>query len=331
MKVKVKKKDLENIIPYLSLIKASPIPILNTILLKTNKNKLTFIRSDSSIFVKCSIDAEIEEEGNAVFQYELLAKSKAYLPTNIEFSTSQDKIKIGKYSFPLYSVEEFPELPKITPKEEIMVEKNLKEIISFTGDKSSYALDCVCIDKNFITATDGRRLVALKEKRNIENKILLYSYICKFNIDKIEVGNNGIKIYINENIKIYQPYLGDNYPDIEKVIPPDYSNYFLINTRELKERIKACKILDTSFNESIKLIVSKESLKIEKESDKGSFKDEIDCDSTKEFAIAFNTKYFLDFLDIIEEEGPKIYFKDSNSPIKYENSNKVALLLPIIQ
>ena len=116
------------------------MPILEGILIQTNKNEIKLTCYDQEIGIEYIIkDCTIEEEGatvvNAIMFTEIIKK----LPdTDIKIKINEKNLLVIECEGSLYKLatmkpEEFPELPKITVEKSVEIEQNtLKDMIRKT-------------------------------------------------------------------------------------------------------------------------------------------------------------------------------------------------------
>jgi DNA polymerase-3 subunit beta len=107
-----------------------------------------------------------------------------------------------------------------------------------------------------------------------------------------------------------------------------------LNTDELLNSVsRASLITDESKNSLIKMSYTDEKLSITSESDIGKVAEEVNINKNGEdLKIAFNSKFFVEVLKIINDDRIIIEFKDKLSPtlIKPVDSDKyVYLIMPV--
>ena len=327
MKVTINKSDFINALKRLNLIKNNnTLPILNAVLLQA-EDTFTLTKTNLEITAITYIELkETKEKGKVVIDFNLLNKVIPNLPKEIKIETKDNILKIGKYKLTTYKVEDFPKIENVKTDRTIKINKNFNELIPFVAKESgNFELTNIYFGKNYVSATDGKR--AIVRKTDIDADFMLKPELANYLIENIYIGENDIIVKVPDVI-YFQRKIEGKFPDIKQHIPK-HTDYIEVNKTELTNLTKATLPLISDLY-SIKLEITKNMLTVSKESEKGTFKDSIECKSTKDLTIGVNANYLLDFLKAIDENDDiKIYFKDYQSPIHYKNEEKDILLMPV--
>ena len=132
----------------------------------------------------------------------------------------------------------------------------------------------------------------------------------------------------SENTKFFTKLINGKFPDYERIIPNTLKYNFPLPKNMLVESIK----LVTSLFSNIKITFNSKSILFESLDEDSEAKTQIDIDLNieKEFYIAVNAKYLLDFLSMSNNEKIKIGFNESNLPFLLEDDKFFTIVMPIV-
>jgi DNA polymerase-3 subunit beta len=273
-----------------------------------------------------------------------------------------------KFSLPIISANNFPNIDEINSKGEIEIPtKDLLQILehtkfSMSNEETRYNLNGIFFslnnEDNFLSAvsTDGHRLSLSSIKVNQNNnhfslilpkktvnelvKIFKDSMFAEKNI-KITFASNKIK-FTCEKLIVTSKLIDASYPDYKGFIPLDNSNILTINSKILAEAIDRVDIMTMEKLRAIKISISNKYLEIQSNSDyKGEGRERIilgEQDNShghyqgEQVTIGFNPKYLLDIFSSIQEDEITIHLKDGLSPILIKiksNPNCCFIVMPI--
>ncbi|MFZ3072685.1 MAG: DNA polymerase III subunit beta, partial [Thermodesulfobacteriota bacterium] len=107
------------------------------------------------------------------------------------------------------------------------------------------------------------------------------------------------------------------FPDYNQVMPKDNDNKFIANREGFLEAIKRVSILSSDKVRGIKFSLSKNKLLLFSSSpDIGDAAEELEVEYTgNDVEIAFNSRYFIDALNVLTDEKISVELKDSLSPV----------------
>ncbi|MDY0052673.1 MAG: DNA polymerase III subunit beta, partial [Aliarcobacter sp.] len=187
---------------------------------------------------------------------------------------------------------------------------------------------------NFVS-TDTRRL-AVSYLQNITNEEAQFIIpkkaiieIQKLFLDdaKILLDNTNLVISNNNN-KFFTKLINGKFPEYERIIPGTLKYNFPLPKNILVESIK----LVTSLFSNIKITFNSTSIIFESLDEDTESKTQIDIDLNidKEFYLAVNAKYLLDFLSMSHNEKIKIGFNESNLPFYLEDDKFFTIVMPIV-
>ena len=311
----------------------SQLEILSNFLLKTSKGKLYISATDLEIGISSSISANIEEEGEITVPaktfFDLInniTEEKITLQTkgqNLEL-----KGKKIRMTFQTMPAEDFPKLYEdkgeeiATLKKETLVKEFNKVVFSASQDTGRPALSGILVKKEaggfLVVATDGYRLslknnVLLKTKTGGVDQLLLSARAVRelISIKQDEditlsvSGKNNQVIFTQGETVLVGRLIEAEYPNYEKIIPPDFDTKAEFDREEMQKAVKICSVFARETANIVKLSVKKDKIVVSANSPSVG-EDTVEVEAKvegEENEIAFNGRYLLDFLSNIGEEN----------------------------
>lgn len=345
-----------------SISNRSSMPILSCMLLKIESNELYLIGTDLEISIKSKIKANIIEEGAVAIDAKLFNEIIRRLPeSEIEIETDNNNYVNIKYDKSEYKIagkpsEEYPDLPIVEKNDAIvMFQEELKNMIKSTifsiateETKPILMGELLEIEGNEISlvAVDGFRISYKKGLIN-NNAQNISAIIPGRNLGELSkiLSNDKedtLNIYFTERHVLFE--LEDSII-ISRLLEGKFINYkqnlvdnsetsikvdksFLLNALE---RVSLISGIDKK--QPVKFEIAGNNLTITSNTTAGMGHEELNI--TKEgndLTIAFNPKYLLDVLRILEEDEIELTFNTPLSPciIKSEINDKYKyLVLPL--
>ncbi|CAB1255601.1 DNA polymerase III subunit beta [Clostridium sp. MT-14] len=362
MKIKCKKLDLQEAIitAQRAITGKSSMPILNGLKLTASDNKIILIGSDIDLSIETKINADVEEEGTIVIDSRLFGEIIRKLPDdNISISTIENNsVEIlcqkSKFTLIYMNAEDFPEIPNI--KENMIfsipqkILKNMiKSVIFATAqDETRPILTGVLFEiknkKLNLIALDGYRLALRSENLNTDNIINAVipgktlnevSKILEDNDKNVNITFTPNHILFNlSNTKVISRLLEGEFIKYNSIIPEEFNMKVTAKKDELLNCIERASLMAKDSNTNlIKLELEENRMVITSNSQLGMVREELNIilqgDTLK---IAFNSKYLIDVLKIMDEEEIILEFSSSVSPCIIKNKiedNCTYLVLPV--
>ncbi len=336
------------------------LAITSCILIKTESSDTISIKAnDLETGFEGIYPAIIEEKGiiavNSKTFFEII---KEYPNEKILITKDKDnniKIGEGKIEFNLVSMneEEFPDNPTIEQVDYLEIDSfYLRKMISqtvligTTNDEKKAYINGVYFSltkegenkKIEMTSTDGGRLSrsknTYKDNKNIsfEKPHIIpkkgLSELLKFINDEIIIkigfkGSNFILKKNNETITIR--LLEGKFPEYKDILKTDGCNNIIINKNIFSMVLRRMSILSSTDGnyKSVKFNFDNDKLIISgADYEKGKSKEEIDIKYKGEkFKAAFNSKFFIDLMNLITDENIVLYIKNKEKPCLIEGEN----------
>lgn len=343
------------------------MPILEGILLQTNKDTLKLTTYDLEIGIEYIMECNVVEEGNTVVNATMFSEIIRKLPdTEITIELNNKNLLVIECEGSLYKLstmnpDEYPELPKINIEksietEQVILKNMIRRTIFAVSIEENRPIFTGCLfevieDTLNVVAIDGFRMGWVKSKLkdnssdfkavipgktlNEVNKILLDSF------DKIKIGvEKNQAVFEMENCKIVTRLLDGEFLNYFSVIPTNWETRIRINKNILQNCFERVSLISASTIEKekkypVKIKVELGKILLSCTNQTGDAKEEIFLDvEGKELEIGVNPKYFLDNLKVIEDEEIFIQFGTNISPcvikpIDENNDEYVYMILPI--
>ncbi|MBV1818778.1 DNA polymerase III subunit beta [Clostridium cochlearium] len=338
----------------------STMPILQGIFIKAENNSLILTGSDIDLSIETVMEAEVIEEGSIVIDSKIFGDIIRKLPNDVIEITSKDnniiEIKCQKSKFNLIhmNADEFPELPKINENIIFSIPEGLLKnmirgtIFATSQEETRPILTGLLFEiKNKVlnlVALDGYRLAVKSEMIDSENSISAVipgktlnevSKILSENDEKVNITftPNHILFSIGKT-KIISRLLEGDFINYDSIIPKEYNLKVTAKRAKFLECIERASLMGKDGNTSlIKLNITDDSIIITSNSQLGMVREEMGIILQGEnLEIAFNSKYLIDALKVMEEDEIILELSSSISPcvIKNKEANDCTyLVLPV--
>lgn len=363
MKIVVSKANLLNGVNIVS--KAVPshssMSILQCILLKVSKGKITLTSTDNDLGIETVIEGEIIEEGKIALDAKFFSDIVRKLPDDdvtIEvFDNFVTSIVCGQANINLNGKDgdDFPELQKINKTDNILISDfALREVIRQTIFCLAYnnANHMMCSEL-FEVSGDVLKVVALDgyrigyRKVNLKNKYNDYKVIIPGKtlneISRILTGdvNKDVVIYFEknnvlfelENTTLVSRLVEGQYINYEQMFNHDYETKIKVNKKDLLEGIdRGTLMLREGEVKPIVFDVKDNIIDLSIKTMVGEMNEDIPVSkSGKNLTIAFRPNFFIDVLKVLDEEEIDLYMINAKSPcvIRDEEETYTYFILPV--
>lgn len=349
-----------NTIGHLAL-KTTSLPILNNILLKTEKNLLTLTTTNLEAGMHHEIGGKTEEIGECLIPAKLLLELAPLLPNRtIELNTSNNNLIITgeKTSTTLRTTPttEFPTIPTIeNPTNKISIQTTqlieaLDKTIFATGRTDGrpqfggvlFAVNEENKQQLIIAATDGYRLSELCLSANKPNKPfkLIMPLTTAQEIRRIlaqdetqEQEGETINLEATENqvnltigpTQIISRLIDGDYPDYQPLFPEKTLTQCEVVKNELVKAVKAASLFSRSGIFDISLTASpNHGLEVFSENTStGAHRNVVEAQVVGEkVTITINARYLLEGLAAVPGEMVKIFMTGVDRPILLKSSKE---------
>lgn len=366
MKLTVKQNELQKALQHLS--KATPtrstIPILNSVLMNAGNGTLTLRTTDLEITLVTNITAKVEKDGTVALPHRTLMEiTGALADEDLKIKVDEsNRVQIeagqGNYDIPGVGANEFPQLPEVDNKKEVVLKsQTLENLIRRTSfalstDELKPALMGALFefgeDNITVVATDGHRLSVCSrfdyEPRGYTGDIivprkflqLLNQYLGGDTEDEVVlwVGDNHLTISL-AGVTIFSRIIDERYPDYRSVLPQDNDKIAIFSREEFLNAVRRVAIFSNRATKQITLHLSSKgsSITTEDPESSSSAREEIEAKYEGEnMVLGYNAAYLGNMLAHLETERIVMKLKTPISaglilPEKQSENEEVTMLL----
>jgi len=337
------------------------LPILEGILVEADEGiKLT--GNDLEIGIECYVEADVRKKGSAVLNSRIFGDIVRRLPDAEvmlevkENNTVAIECENSFFEIRGFSSEGFPAIPEIEREDGIKIDmKTIRDMIKQTifavsVDENRPILTGSLFDfyenKLTIVSIDGYRLALRTFEHDVEFKPARMVIPGKTlnEISKIIQSMDGdVTIYSAGNQIMFDMgkcvlvsrLLEGEYLNYSGIIPSEYETTVIVNTKDLLACFERASLVITSDERRypVMLDITDEKIIITSNTDVGNVREEIKVEMEgKNLEIAFNPRYFIEALRVIENEYVKINFTTEFGPCTItpvQGEEFVYLILPI--
>ncbi|OOB77129.1 MAG: DNA polymerase III subunit beta [Epulopiscium sp. Nuni2H_MBin001] len=336
-------------------------PILECILIKSNANFITLTGNNLELGIETTIEVDVIEAGEIALEAKLFLEivrklsngdvEVTLIPSNIVTIISGK----SKFSVSTQNPKDFPTLPEVISDKSFSISKHdLKEMIRqtifsvaqddsrpiFTGEMFEIQ------NGSFnLVSVDGFRISY--RNLSIENKDLKMEQVVPGKtlqeIAKIlNDDSEKVKIYFGENhvlfdldtSKVISRLLEGEFLKYNQVFSNDFDTQILINRIDFLMSIERAALISREGKKTpVCLDITDENIIITSNTEIGTSREELEIELTgNPLKIAFNPKFLIDALKIIEDEKININFLSKIAPAiiqPLDNNSYKYLVLPI--
>jgi len=338
------------------------LPILNNILLSTEKNKLKISSTNLEIGINCWLSGKIEKEGSITVPAKLISSFVNNLPNKkilLKTKNNQLEVKCENYKSVINSLssDDFPIIPKITENPLIKIKgsvlKNnfaqVVDMVSFSESRPEISGVYMEFNNNSIklAATDSFRLaeknIEINDKKLNKQFIIIPQKTVQELIRILGEDDIDVDIILSHNqvlfdlgdVQIISRLIDGQYPDYQQIIPDKFITQVVVNKAELINNIKIASLFSEK-NNNINFSIKPDKSIIEvsaKSGDIGENKSQLEAKiEGKGLDIILNSRYFLDGLNNIFSDKVIIGLNADTKPVvvrPFGDINYTYVIMPI--
>lgn len=310
------------------------LPILNNLLLKTDKGKLKISSTNLEIGINYWTSGKIEKEGEITIPAKVLSSVISQLPNKKIELEAKDGIlhlKCENYKAKIkgQDAKEFPIIPKIQAQTEIEIKKSpfktgMAQVVGMAANSEarpeiSGILFAFEKNKLKLAATDSFRLAekSLFLKNDFTGAMIVPQRTAQELIrilnDQVDSNEEGVKIIIGVNqvmfdlghIQLVSRLIDGQYPDYQQIIPTSFQTKIIINRDELAKTIKIASLFSSKISDvQLKAFPQKGILEVfSQNADIGENMNQVKAEGEgKDANVSFNWRYLLDGLNNISSD-----------------------------
>ena len=338
------------------------LPVLQGILIIAEQQSLQFAATDLEMGIRCEVPAQVTEEGTMIVPAKLFAEVVRKLPDTTIMLEERDKtITICYHQSEIvlngYDPEEFPLLPDLIDPVSFtlptMIFKNMIRQTVFScaieENRPVFTGTLLQIEGSSIrlVATDTHRLAySIAEIPNPEElqfsgiipaKTLSEIYRLLHDEDEVLTisSTNTQVVFQFGSIYLVSRLIEGQFPNYKQVIPQTCETKVNLSVKSFLEAVERASLLsrDKSGANIIRINVDKTELRIDQSSELGKISEQIGIKMEgKDVIIAFNAKFLIDALKVIDSDQIIFELSGPFSPgvmRPLDNPNYLYLVLPV--
>lgn len=332
--------------------------LLEGIVFECDEQFLTLTSTDLELSIETKVKCDILEKGTTVVNSNIIGNIVKKMPDDIiEFQQIENMLKIkcqnSVFEINTQTSDSYPALPDMEEQNKFLVDANdltnaIRETIFATSDdENRLAITGILFEineDNFkFVGIDGYR-IAIKsyDKKNLNTYSCIVPKRAFNELSKI-VEDGTIEIYIikghilfkNKETKMYSKLIDKTFLDYTKILSNEYNTSVKVNRNDLINSLERALLLVYGGASSIsKISIGDGIMQINSDSEFGKLDEKIYClQNGENIRIAFNTRFLLDGLKVIDDDEVMLHFKNDISPVTIlptnEANNYIYLVLPI--
>lgn len=341
----------------------STIPMINSILLDADEDKLTYSATNLEMAIKISMNYQGNARGKILLPPKIVDVMRYFPVSEVNMQINWDNYKIGlsggaaHFNLNGADAQDYPTATfgqpdpgsgfKLTQQE---FKKILRSVIfAASAEETRPAFNGILFSfegqKLTLTASDTYRLV-IKEMQNDlwsfeERKCLVPARVMRELLRIVEdsekeifIGFDKKSIAFNFNrIDFTSRLLEEKYPDVSGVIPHNYKTRLKIDRKMLEEAINRAALLAEGKNQAVNLVLNNNQLETKVAGQEGSLEEGIPVEQFGEdIDLHVNTRFVLDILKTLDEKEILVDFHGNDGPLIFRLVNDhsyLYLVLPI--
>ena len=319
------------------------LPILGHLLITAEEDKIRIAATDLEIGMECVVEANVIEQGSMTAPARVLTDVLAALP-DADVSISVDAsnavaVKCGTSDYSILGLpaEEFPMLPEVREEVCLTMDRDvLREGIKRTAfaisiDESRAILTGVLMQVTDaglkLVSTDTHRLClcecAAVESQGSVNAIVPGRAMNELTrilpeaqgTVSVSISSSQVLFKVDRTVLLSRLIEGQ-FPNFEKVVPRDHTRKLIIPTEHFLQCVKRVSIVARDNSNRAILETADGKLTITAESGSiGKAHEEVEVvKEGEDMKMAFNAKYLLDVLSVIETEAIEMELFTESSP-----------------
>jgi DNA polymerase-3 subunit beta len=321
------------------------LPILSHVLIQTEDTGLRLTATDLELGISLSIsDARVDAPGGLTAPAKLLTELLAALPEGsvtltVDLSHAV-RLNCEKSDYKILGLpaDEYPKLPEVkqiasfTIHQRILRDMIRKTIFAVSPDEARAILTGILValegDTVKFVATDTHRLAVRTARVNdgagSVNAIVPARAMNELNrilADEdgevsVQFSENQVQFMTPQGISVVSRLIEGQYPNYERVVPSGHEKTLTLQTQMFQRAVKRAAIVARNNANRVVLKTLDHNLAIRAESNlEGSAYEEVEvAREGDDLEIAFNAKYLLDVLGVLDEEGFKLELTEPLKP-----------------
>lgn len=335
--------------------------ILECVLIEAFEDKIKISTSNMELSIETLISGRIDAVGKVALNARIFSEIVRKLPDEMVIievdGNCTTYIFCGSAKFKIAGQrgEDFPVMPVMEKKDSVVVSQfTLKEIIrqtifSISDNENNKVMtgEHIEINEDMLTVTslDGHRIsirnVKLREK--YENKDVIIPGKTLIEISKILDGDTEkeVMLYFDKNNVLFEfddtivlsRLIEGRYLNVKQMISYDFNTKIKINKKQFFDCFdRASLLIKESDKKPVIIGIYDNKITLNMNTSLGTLDEEIEVEKEgSDLLIAFNPKFIMDVLKVIDDEEITIYMTNAKAPcfIRDEETTYNYLVLPV--
>jgi len=329
------------------------LPILSHVYIEAQSDTVRLVGSDLEQWVECRIPAMVGEDGATTLPARLLTDLVGSLggeDIHIESGERYQAILTSddsRYQLMGLPAEEYPPIPDIESTSELALPAKqfleMVESVGFAVPKEGINQTLTGIRMEFegdtlrLAATDTHRLAVrtaridsgAAEPTAATVPLKAFQLVRKIPTGEtitLQLGQHRAA-FLGENAAVYTQLIEGQYPNYQRVIPQEYTRRWLVMVKEFRNALRRAHLIaknntnmgQKTYTSKVYLRTESDRLVITAQGYIGEAKETISLvREGDDLEIAFNAKYLLDVLDVLESEEVAVELTESLRPAVFK-------------
>jgi DNA polymerase III subunit beta len=362
MKIICEKNELHKKVSIVTKAVAvkSPVYLLEGVYIKAEKDRIVLYGSDGSLYIRCSMEANVLEGGELVLPArlfdEILSKFED-CEISIVSEGNNLVMQCGRSVTTLCFMDaaEYPAFPEyLSNKSAAVLSNQLTSMIDQTAFSVSISEDKPILtgilleiegDSAKLVALDGYRLALRKEKIQSESapgEVVVPSRSMREIARILPAEEQTIKLYYSGSlvaavcgdIEIAARVLQGDYVKYKNILPSEHITRVVVKKQKLQDSLERASILARQSKANlVRLKIEENMMTITSDSEIGKAKEELEINLFgKTLDISFNSRYLLDVLKEVYDEEIVMDMNTNISPCMIKpvsGDSYLYLVLPV--
>lgn len=318
MQINISRADLSRVVKAAGKVveARSTIPILSSLLLSADGDKLTVTATDLDIVATTSCECFVKSPGSVCVDAKLLTDitSKAgAADMSLAIVDGRLEVKSGrsKFNLAILPAEDFPSLDGGTFDAEFEIDlAAFFAPVSFaiSSEETRYYLNGIFMHtKNgsgIAVATDGHRLGRHRgpEMPDFPGVIVPRKTVNVMprGVVAVSVSSSKIRI-VGEDLTVTSKLIDGTFPDYERVIPQSNEMAVVVDRDEMMKAAERVVTVSSEKSKAVRISVAPGAVELSAKSDIGTAEDEVATDySGVPLVIGFNSAYLRDIFSVLQ-------------------------------
>jgi DNA polymerase III subunit beta len=320
------------------------IPILSSVLLSAEGDRLNLAATDLDVTVYSRCPATIRHEGRATIQSRVFFDLVRSLPADtvdLVYREGRVEVSSGNFRSQLASLDpaDFPTLPEIPSGQgfglslsflRLLIDRTAFAVSSEEGHfQYNAALLLLSAQNAEMVATDGHRLAYVKaahgsqtppfEQQLLPRKVLNQLHRLSQPVDAplfLARGENHLAFHLGERVLLSR-LLEARFPQYERVLVRDNPQRAVVSRSELQASLRRVSLLTSERTHGVQFQFETDAIGLASVGfDLGQASESVHCTyQGPAIRVLVNAQYVLDFLSAIEVEQVEIQLRDGDGPV----------------